>query len=563
MPGFHKLLLAAAALLIAITFHAPAMAQESESDSWFETDNLNPGLPPAPDGIDRETPRSSLESFLNTAREGNWDAAVHILDLSDLPLADQRANAEDLARDFLNLLERKIVIDWYGVPDRPDGLDSRMSADRAMAGKPQKSILLWFVDVGGRPVPIRINRIKALGEEPVWVISKQTVDHLPALGATYGPSKLEQMMPEPLRQPAFWGLRWWEVVGFPLGILITAFSGWLTYKLMSKGHNRNRRIAPESLLVATRGPIILLVMTVVLSLISNNLFIFSGRIETVISPLTVMGIVVAVLWLVVNAADAILSRLVSFDGAELSAIGEGQEQRRSVATKVSAVRRFMLVVIAVVGVGVVLNEASVMQSLGISLLASAGTLTLLVAFAGRNILSNIMASLQISLNQSARIGDRITYKGHVCSVERIHFTFVQLRVWTGRRLIVPVSDFVDEPFENWTMQDHLTTFEVVLRLSHRADITPLRKKYHELLDEKGVPDNDDRSCLVTDHDMFGQTVLFLVPSEDPNTGWTFSCEMREALLREARKLDSEAEPLFPDSRAFQETSDASGAMQRG
>ena len=534
-----------ALLLICLFLAVPVAAQQEDAPPWYEVDSLNDGLGPVPKGIDRMTPRSSLESFVITARNGQWDDAAHLLDLSDIDTADQKAEGRARAKDFLNLLDRRIVVDWYDLPDRPDGMDTRTSAEDPMAGKARQSILLWYVEVENRPVPVQLDRVQPEGGDPVWVVSRQTVDDLPALGAAFGPSKLELMLPEALRGLAFWGLRWWEVAALPLLMLSTALSGWLTYRLMSKGYGRNRRSAPDSLLVATRGPLVLLVMTVVLSVVTSRVFIFSGRIDTILSPLTILGVVVSILWLVVNVADAILERLVSFDGAELSAIGEGQERRREVATTISAIRRFMLVVIAIIGTGIVLREASVMQSLGVSLLVSAGTVTIIAAYAARDILSNIMASLQISLNQSARIGDRILYRGYVCSVERVNFTFVQLRIWTGKRLVVPVADFVAEPFENWTMQDHQTLFEVILRLDHRADITPLREEYDRILDDLGIDDPESRGVLVTDHDAFGQHVLFIVPSNDPNTGWTHSCEVREALLAVARRLDSRAHPIFP------------------
>ncbi|TQS70508.1 mechanosensitive ion channel [Rhodobacteraceae bacterium] len=529
---------------------SPAFAQSEDTPSWYEVDELNQGLGPAPEDIDRMTPRSTLESFLIQAKSGDMESAAHMLDLSAIEPDQQRERGKDLAQDFLTVLERKIVVDWYALRDRPDGLDARAGSDTAMAGKPRRSILLWYVDVGDKPVPIRINRIKAGDQDPVWVVSQQTINDLPAMGEAYGPSKLEQMLPGVLHRNAFWGLRWWEVLSLPLAILFTGLIGALAHKTMSRGMGRSRRTAPDSILVAARGPVVLLVMTLAMALITSKLFIFSGRIDTVLSPLIVMGIVVSILWIVVNIADAILERLVSFDGAELGAIGEGQEVRRALATRISALRRGAIVIIAMIGTGIVLNEASVMQSLGISLLASAGTLTILAAFAARNILANIMASLQISMNQSARIGDKVMYQGYVCSVERINFTFVQLRVWTGKRLVVPVVDFVAEPFENWTMQEHATLFEVMLRLDHRADVTPLRDLYNRMLDEMDQEiDPESRGVYVTEHDVFGQQVLFMVPSEDPNTGWALACEFRETLLAEARKIDSEATPIFPRTEA--------------
>ncbi|MGY9046919.1 MAG: mechanosensitive ion channel family protein [Rhodobacterales bacterium] len=541
----------AALFVLALLFGGASgvAAQDAGSPAWFEVETLNEGLGPTPASIDRTTPRSSVESFLIEARDENWLAAAQMLDLSDIPVAEQREEGQRRAQDFLILLERKIIIDWYALRDRPDGLDER-GGDGAMIGKPRRSILLWYVDLEDRPLPIRINRVKSVDGEPVWVVARQTVDNLPELGAAYGPSELELMLPETWRAPGFFGLRWWEAVAVPIVVLITLRAGRILHGAISALSRRSTLLTTEALLVATRGPVGLVGMTFALAMLSQRMFTFSGRIDSVLSPLIVIGAVVSVLWFVVNIADAIVSRLVNFDGAELSEIGEGQELRRDMATRVSAIRRGMIVVIAMVGSGIVLNEASVMQSLGISLLASAGTLTLVAAYAARDILSNIMASLQISINQSARIGDKIEFRGNLCSVERINFTYVQLRIWTGKRLVVPVVDFVSEPFENWTMQEPFMLGEVTLRLRHDADIEPLRARYHEILD--GMEDTDEpdsRGCYVTDHDVFGQHVLFLVPCPNPNTAWALTCEVREKLLVAARRIDAKGKGLFPKVEA--------------
>ncbi|MBY6005637.1 mechanosensitive ion channel family protein [Salipiger bermudensis] len=536
------------ALLLALLIAPPARAQEQAGlDAWYRVTEVNPGLGTPPDNIDRTTPRSSLESFLFRADAEEWGEAAHLLDLSAIPAEKQAEIGPERAEQFATLLDRRIIIDWYDLRDRPDGVDAR-TTDAPMAGEPRRSLLLWYVKLGDRPVPIRINRIKPAIGEPVWLVSRQTVMSLPALADAYGPTEFELMLPEPLRQKAFWGLRWYEVGAFPLVLMITALVGFLFNKAMSKGLGRTHRDAPTSMLVATRGPLTLAVVTLTISLLTSKVFVFSGRIDTVLSPLIILGYVVATLWLIVNVADVILSRLVNFDDEELAAMGDGMEQRRNIATRVSAARRAVIVIVVLVGAGITINEASVMRSLGLSLLAGAGTATIILAYAGRNVLTNIMASLQIALNQSARIGDKVIYQGRFCTVERIHFTFVQLRVWTGSRLVVPVVDFVSEPFENWTMKEHFLIEQVVLRLSHKADIEALRQKYEEILDGMDIPEDraEDRGVYVKGHDVFGQEVLFLVPTPDPNLAWTMACEVREALLKEARRLDDEAQAIFPE-----------------
>ncbi|KAB2535723.1 hypothetical protein AL035_20075 [Salipiger aestuarii] len=545
----HRFVLAAALALITAL---PGLAQDSAPDRWYKTEMVNSGLGDAPQNIDRTTPRSSLESFMFRADDEDWQGAAHMLDLSSIPPSRQAEEGPRRARAFSTLLDRKIIVDWYDLRDRPDGVDAR-SADAPMAGEPRRSLLLWYIKLGDRPVPIRINRVKPAVGEPVWLVSRQTVMALPALEAAYGPTELELMLPEALREKAFWNLRWWEVIAFPLVLLATGAIGFAVNRGLSRGFGRTHRDAPTSMLVAVRAPATLAVMTVTMTLITHHLFVFSGRIDTALSPLLILGAVVAALWFIVNVADVILTRLVNFDGDDLAEMGEGQEQRRNIATRVSAARRMVIVIVVLVGAGITLNEASVMRSLGLSLLASAGTATIILAYAGRNILTNIMASLQIALNQSARIGDKVLYKDHLCSVERIHFTYVQLRVWTGRRLVVPVVDFVSEPFENWTMRDPYMIREIVLRLAHDADISLLRDAYHTVLDGiDAIPDRPlDRGVYVKDHDVFGQVVLFLVPTPDPNSAWPLECEVREKLLEQARRIDDTAQPVFPQVAAAQ------------
>lgn len=541
-----------ACLLVPVLIASSLAAQENAgTTSWYEVGALNPGLGAVPDGIDRTTPRSSIESFIHLGRNGEWLEAAHLLDLAGWPDGEQAEVGPGLAEQLFTVIDRKIVVNWYQLLDRPDALDARAASESAMAGEPRRSILLALVELENRPVSLRLNRLQPEGGDPVWVFSRQTVDNVPALFALYGPSRLEELMPDVLRERAFWGLRWWEVIGVPLVISLALGLGRVTYNLMSRGLGRDRRdFGSDSLMVALRPPAVLTVVATTLTLITQNLFLFSGRIDTLLTPLIAIFFVMATIWAIINVADALMDRLVTFDGDALMDTGEGQEKKRAMATKVAAVRRAMIVVVTIAGAGIVLREANVMQTLGFSLLASAGAFTIVLAFAARNMLSNIMASLQIALNQSARIGDKIVFQGHLCSVERIHFTYVQLREWTGKRIVVPVIDFVEEPFENWTMRDPAQIGEVRLKLAHTARVEELRARFYRVLDELDTESEkaleDDRGVYVAGHDAFGMEVLFLVPCPDPNAAWARICEVRERMLDETAKVDTEARPMFPN-----------------
>jgi small-conductance mechanosensitive channel len=149
-----------------------------------------------------------------------------------------------------------------------------------------------------------------------------------------------------------------------------------------------------------------------------------------------------------------------------------------------------------------------LRTQGFSLLASAGVLTLIFGFAARrHVLGNIVASLQIALNKSARIGDRVYFEDQWCTVERIYFTYVQLMRWDSVRLIVPVSEFLGDTFINLTKEETSMIRTVVLTLSNDFDISRLRRDFFDLLrDRDDIVEKDAAAVRVVSQDAIGQEV---------------------------------------------------------
>ena len=164
-------------------------------------------------------------------------------------------------------------------------------------------------------------------------------------------------------------------------------------------------------------------------------------------------------------------------------------------------------------------------------MASAGILGLVLAFAARKVLGDIMASVQIAFAQTARIGDAIRYDGQWCYVEKIGFTHLRLRTWDERRIIVPVKYFVSRPFENWSVKDARLMKTVRLWLDHAADAEVLRETFETLAkDLDGVIEPESLACFVTDHNEHGQEITCYVMTPDPSTGWEVEMRLREQIL---------------------------------
>ena len=222
---------------------------------------------------------------------------------------------------------------------------------------------------------------------------------------------------------------------------------------------------------------------------------------------------------------------------------------RNMATMISGFRKFVIIIAVAIGTGVLLSSIEVFNSLGFTLLAGAGALTIIIGFAAREVLGNILAAVQIALNRSARIGDQIIFEGRFCTVERIHFTYVQLLIWNGNRFIVPISHFVSNEFENWSIGDAEMIRPIELTLAQTADIGAMRKAFHEIMDEIDdgtLGPRDDAHVRVIGHDVFGQKVRFELPTPDPSTFWELECQAREKLLARAAELQEKTgKPVLP------------------
>ncbi|MDF0594525.1 mechanosensitive ion channel family protein [Psychromarinibacter halotolerans] len=538
-----------AAVLLALTFCAPLAAQEQQPDNVFPLDVLNEGLPEPAGTIDRSTPRGTLETLLQAAEDERWVDAAHLLNLNGVDVDEQASYGAELAMMLEAVIDRKAVINWTDLIDRPDALDAHESTNSATAGMTRRSILLWTLPLDSRPASLRLERVQVGDEDPVWIFPSQTVQNIGALYAIYGPSELEQAFPEVVKQKVAFGLMLWELVGLPLLIAVAAIVGIMVRYALDFASRRAKTKTMTDVLRAIRGPAIFGTVVTLMALATKHLFVFSGRIDTVLTPAITLGIAASILWLVVNAIDAVLDRLVISASDTLS--HRQQQEQRAMATKVAAGRRALIVVFVATAFGIALSSTTLYQNLGLSLIGTAGALTLVFGFAARRVLGNIMASLQIAMNQSARIGDRIVYKDHLCHVERINFTYVQLRDWDGTRLVVPVEEFLSEPFENWTMQEPEMLRVIKLKLAHGADVDRLRAAFDKVvadLDQDELANLDEVSVRVADQDVFGKEVWFCLPCADPNTSWDMACIAREKIIAAAAELeDSDDNRMFPEA----------------
>jgi len=205
-------------------------------------------------------------------------------------------------------------------------------------------------------------------------------------------------------------------------------------------------------------------------------------------------------------------------------------QAREIQTKTRVLARIAMFVVGLIGMASVLMTFPAAKQLGASLLASAGVAGIAAGLAARPVLGNLIAGIQIALTQPIRIDDVLIVENEWGRVEEITMTYVVIRIWDDRRLVVPLEYFIEKPFQNWTRQTSDLIGSVFFWVDYRMPIPPLREALQRICAE--TPLWDGRLCLlqVTDISERAAQLRVLVSSRDANTGWDLRCLVREQLL---------------------------------
>ncbi|WP_179404063.1 mechanosensitive ion channel family protein [Burkholderia guangdongensis] len=203
---------------------------------------------------------------------------------------------------------------------------------------------------------------------------------------------------------------------------------------------------------------------------------------------------------------------------------------RGVHTQARVLARTVMAVIVIVGTGAALMTFPNVRQIGASLLASAGVAGLVAGIAARPVLGNLIAGLQIALTQPIRLDDVVVIQGEWGRIEEITGTYVSVRLWDQRRLIVPLQWFIENPFANWTRNSSQIIGTVFLFVDYRMPLAPLRDELARIVG--GAPEWDGRVQVlqVTDTTERTMQLRVLVSAADSSQCWDLRCRVREGLI---------------------------------
>lgn len=251
--------------------------------------------------------------------------------------------------------------------------------------------------------------------------------------------------------------------------------------------------------------------------------------EPIAQPLGHVGnllIIAAVAWVATRTVGMV--RLVII--AEYPVDVEDNLQARRVRTQVRIIGRVLNVAILVIAAGAMLMTFEQVRQFGVSLLASAGVAGIVIGFAAQKSIGTLLAGIQIALTQPIRLDDVVIVEGEWGRIEEITLTYVVVNIWDQRRLVVPVTYFLDNSFQNWTRTSAELLGTVYLYTDYTVPVDRVRDELKRILDESELWDGRAWGVVVTDATEKAVELRALISAKDASDQWNLRCLVREKLI---------------------------------
>jgi small-conductance mechanosensitive channel len=203
---------------------------------------------------------------------------------------------------------------------------------------------------------------------------------------------------------------------------------------------------------------------------------------------------------------------------------------RKHVTQVRVLRRVAAVLIVVVTVGAALMTFEGVRQYGVSLLASAGAAGIVLGLAAQPVLSNLIAGVQLAITQPIRIDDAVVVEGEFGTIEEITATYVVIRLWDLRRLVVPLSHFIDRPFQNWTRQSAAILGTAILHVDYTVPVGEVRRKLEEIVRASPLWDGEVLNLKVVEAREQTIELRALFGAAYSGDAFNLGCEVRERLI---------------------------------
>ncbi len=339
-----------------------------------------------------------------------------------------------------------------------------------------------------------------------------------------------------------WGLTTWRDVAISVGLVLAAVVVGIvvhaiTYAILGKVAPKARTPWAERAIRYSRKPNRLIFPLLVISIVVPSLQL-PPRAVGIIGHLTSLLFIAAIAYLFISLIQVLRDLLLAghkFDTTDNLAA-------RQAHTQVHVLEKVLYAVVVVATASFMLMTFDGVRQIGVSILASAGIAGIVLGFAAQKTLGTLLAGIQIAITQPIRLDDVVIVEGEWGWIEELTLTYVVVRIWDQRRLVLPITYFIETPFENWTRRSAQILGTVFLYLDYTVPVEAIRQELNRLVDGNDLWDGRVATVQVTDARSDALEVRLLVSASDSGKAWELRCLLREKMIEFVQREYPESLP---------------------
>lgn len=347
-----------------------------------------------------------------------------------------------------------------------------------------------------------------------------------------------------------------SAITLALAILLGFIGYLILFKVLFRFAASQDSSLNQALLQRWRRPAKLLLPLLAASLAVPSLRIPQG-LEEFLRHLGSMALIASIAWLMVTTIFGLRELIL----LRYDITASDNLKARAVSTQVNVLVRIAVVVVIVLAGATMLMTFDTVRQVGVSLLASAGIAGIIIGFAAQRSLATLLAGIQIAITQPIRLDDVVIVEGEWGRIEEITLTYVVVRIWDLRRIVLPITYFLEKPFQNWTRASADLLGSVYLHCDYRLPVAAVRSELEKIASQTDLWDGKVCGLVVTD--ATERTIVLRALVSAPNSGqaWDLRCHVREKLIEFIQRehpdclprIRAEMEPNLNDASRQQDT----------
>ena len=309
-----------------------------------------------------------------------------------------------------------------------------------------------------------------------------------------------------------------------VGIIVTF---WIAFFLIKKIGKDPRNILPVNFAKNIQIPLLLFLVAIVLWIGKASNYFPDKDFEYVAKHLITILLVISFTWILILLLKVFKKRLLS----KYDVSREDNLKARKVYTQFTILENIIIFILIILAIGIILMSFESIRNIGVSLLTSAGIAGIIVGLAAQKAIATLLAGIQIAITQPIRLDDAVIVEGEWGWIEEIALTYVVVRIWDKRRLVVPSTYFIENTFQNWTRTTSDIMGTVFLYTDYDISVDDLREELTRLLEGSPLWDGKVNVLQVTNATEKSMELRALVSSKNSPTNWDLRVYIREKMIK--------------------------------